>query len=186
MPIHIEDFNFNTYHGWEDIWQLLTCGNFSTGKYNSMTVGWGNFGVIWGLPVAMVMVRPTRFTFEYMESYDTFTLCAFPRKYRKELAFFGSVSGRDTNKFEKSILTPVASSIVSAPIYEEAELSVECKKIYWEDINPSHFLHSKIQTYYKEKDYHRIYYGEMVYISGISAYCHPDTRDPPLRGTKIG
>lgn len=185
-PIRIEDFNFNPYHGWEDCWQLLTCGDFSTKKFNSMTVAWGNYGVIWGLPVAMVVVRPSRYTFEFMEAFNSFTLCAFPRKYHKELYDLGSKSGRNGDKFIDSVFTPIASCFVSAPIMDEAELTVECRNIYWDDVNPDHFLHSKILTYYEKKDFHRIYFGEMVFISGISNYCKPDTEYPPLRGTKLG
>jgi len=121
---------------------------------------------MWNRPFAQVVVRPNYFTFDFIEKYETFTLCAFPPEYRRSLQIIGSVSDRSRDKITEAGLTPVASSVVAAPAYSEAELVLECQKIYWDDINPAHFLDPGLEVHYPEKDYHRIYYGEVIAIVG--------------------
>ena len=151
---------------WENQWFLLTCGDFSEKRFNTMTVAWGSLGSMWNKPFAQVVVRPTRYTYEFMEEYDTFTLCAFPSQYKKALLLLGSKSGRDGDKIAETGLTPVASTVVPAPSFSEAKLVLECRKMYWDDMKPSHFLSSDIDDNYPEKDYHRIYFGEVIAIVG--------------------
>ncbi len=169
-PIPIKDFANRSYHLWELQTLLLTSGDFAQGKYNTMTVGWGSFGVMWAKPFALVVVRPTRYTYEFMEAFDTFTLSAFPVDYRRALALLGNRSGRDGDKIAESGLTPVAATQVAAPAFEQAELVVECRKTYWDDMDPSHFLLPSIERSYPGKDYHRIYFGEIQGVYGIDAY----------------
>ncbi len=155
---------------WSKQWLLLTSGDFKSNKYNTMTVGWGSIGTMWNKPFAQVVVRPTRFTYEFMEKYDTFTLTAFPEKFKDQLKYLGTVSGRSENKILKSGLTVISSEKVSAPSFEEAELIIECKKIYWDDLKPGNFIDNTIEGSYPEKDYHRIYFGEILSINGIEKY----------------
>jgi flavin reductase (DIM6/NTAB) family NADH-FMN oxidoreductase RutF len=105
-----------------------------------------------------------------MDSGDFFTLCVFPESRKAALSLLGSKSGRDGDKIGESGLTPIASTIAPAPGYEEAELIVECRKIYWQDIDPSHFLDSGITANYPRQDFHRAYFGEVVAISGTDKY----------------
>ena len=110
QPIPFDDFRARVHHLWADQWLLLTSGDFAAGHFNAMTVAWGSLGVMWGKPFAQVVVRPVRYTYEFMERYDTFTLCAFAKAHRSQLSLLGSRSGRDGNKIAASGLTPVASS----------------------------------------------------------------------------
>jgi len=169
-PIPFDDLSVEPHRLWAKTWLLLTAGDFASGKFNTMTVGWGSFGTMWGMPFAQVVVRPTRHTHAFMEQYDTFTLCALPEARRDALQIMGSSSGRDTDKVAAAKLTPLASTAVAAPAYAEAELIVECRKMYWEDVNPGHFLKPAIAKNYPLKDYHRMYFGEIVAIFGTSAY----------------
>ncbi len=107
---------------------------------------------------------------QFIEQYPTFTLCAFPRSYRPALNLLGTLSGRDGDKIAQAGLTPVASSAVAAPGYAQAELIVECRKIHWQDYDPAHFLDPEIDRNYPNKDYHRMYFGEIVAIRGSQAY----------------
>ena len=163
-------FISRSVHIWGTQWLLLTAGDFQSGEYNTMTVGWGSMGVMWNRPFVQVVVRPTRFTFEFMERYETFTLCAFPEKHRNALQLLGSKSGRDGDKMTESGLTPVASTKVAAPSYTEAELIVECRKIYWDDFDPAQFIDPGIEGNYPLKDYHRIYFGEIVAVSASPSF----------------
>jgi flavin reductase (DIM6/NTAB) family NADH-FMN oxidoreductase RutF len=153
---------------WLEQWLVLTSGTFE--DFNAMTVGWGSMGGMWWKPFVQVVVRPTRHTLQYMERYPTFTLCAFPGRCREALTVLGTKSGRDSDKIAESGLTVVRSKLVEAPAYEEAELILECRKTYWQDMDPGHFLDPAIEEHYPRKDYHRVYYGEIVRVAGEAAY----------------
>lgn len=155
---------------WKNNWFLLTSGDFEKNHYNTMTVAWGYFGIMWNKPMAVVVVRPTRFTFEFMEMYTSFTLTTFDKKYKKDLNLLGTKSGRDGDKIAETNLTAIPSTKIDAPAFNEAELIVECKKMYWDDFKPENFLDQSIDKNYPLKDYHRMYFGEVVHISGIENY----------------
>jgi flavin reductase (DIM6/NTAB) family NADH-FMN oxidoreductase RutF len=148
---------------WLRRWLVLTSGTID--DFNSMTVGWGSIGGMWSKPFVQVVVRPGRYTFEFMEKYPTFTLCSFPETYRSALQVIGTKSGRDGDKITEAGLTVVASKVVDAPSYEEAELVLECKTMYWQDMEPAHFIDPTIEDSYPKKDYHRIYFGEILRIN---------------------
>jgi flavin reductase (DIM6/NTAB) family NADH-FMN oxidoreductase RutF len=167
VDISLEKWSLKPYHLWEKQSLLLTSGDFAAGDYNCMTVGWGSFGVMWGRPFAQIVVRPVRYTYQFMEKYPTFTLCAFPREYRQAINLLGNKSGRDSDKIAESGLTPTAASVVAAPIYTQAELAIECRKMYWQDFDPAHFLDPQIDKNYPRKDYHRIYFGEIMLVRGV-------------------
>ncbi len=168
--IPVEEFVLRPHHILSTQWMLLTSGDFKKRHFNTMAVGWGAFGTMWSKPFVHVVVRPTRYTHEFMEKYDTFTLCAFPEKHRKAVQLLGSKSGRDSDKIAESGLTPIASSKVAAPGFDEAELIIECRKIYCGKVDPAGFLDSDIAKNYPLKDYHSIYYGEVFVISGEKTY----------------
>jgi flavin reductase (DIM6/NTAB) family NADH-FMN oxidoreductase RutF len=170
--ISFEHFLAHPFKLWETDWLLLTCGDYVAGHYNSMTVGWGSVGIMWGRPFIQVVVRPQRYTYQFMEQYPTFTVCAFPKQYRKALNILGKKSGRDGNKIAEAGLTPQLSTLVTAPCFAEAELILECKKMFWSDFDPSHFIDPEIDRNYPKKDYHRCYFGEIVSLKGIAKYAH--------------
>jgi flavin reductase (DIM6/NTAB) family NADH-FMN oxidoreductase RutF len=151
---------------WDQTWLLLTSGDFSRAEFNSMVVAWGGLGIMWKKPMALVVVRPTRHTFKFINSYDTFSLCVFPEEYRSALNLLGTESGRDGDKVKASGLTPIASTFIAAPSYQEAELVLECRKMYWDDLDPKHFLNPEIEHNYAMKDYHRMIMGEVVKVRG--------------------
>jgi len=151
-------------------WFLLAAGDLAAGDWNCMTVSWGAFGVIWGRPMAMVVVRPHRHTHGFTERYDSFTLSAFPEKYRPALDWCGSHSGREGDKARAAGITPEAARVVKSPAFVEANLVVECRKTYFDTLEPGHFLAEWIGENYPEKDYHTMYFGEIVAISGTAKY----------------
>ncbi len=173
MDLHVIDpfeFSVSPHYLFDRQMVLLACGDFAKGDFNCMTIGWGLFGTMWSVPAALVVVRPSRFTYEFMERYDNFTLTAFPKTHKRDLVYLGRHSGRDEDKLSKTQLSAVAADLVSSPTFAEAELSVECKKIYFSDYKPDHFLAPFIHDQYDGGDYHRLYYGENLQIKGISQY----------------
>lgn len=168
--IDINEFDTRIFDLWAKKWLLLTSGDHDKKDYNCMTVAWGSIGIMWNRPFVQVVVRPTRHTDIYMKKYDTFTVTAFSQEHRDKLKYLGTVSGRDENKIEISQLTLVKSEMVQCPSFAEAELSIECRKIYYSKFFPEEFLDKDIEKSYPEKDYHNVYYGEILSIKGVDSY----------------
>jgi flavin reductase (DIM6/NTAB) family NADH-FMN oxidoreductase RutF len=153
-----------------DRWLLLAVGDFAARQYNCMTVSWGSIGTIWNRPFVQVVVRPQRYTFAFMEKFGTFTLSAFRPAYRHALQILGSKSGRQGNKIAEAGLTPEPSIEVAAPSFAEADLTIECRKMYWQDITPKGFLLPALQENYPDNDYHRAYFGEIAAVHATREY----------------
>ena len=168
--IPFEQFAVRPVTAWEKDWLLLAAGDLSTGDWNCMTVGWGAFGRMWARPMALIVVRPIRHTYGFTERFDTFTLSAFPETLRPALDYCGSHSGRDGDKAKAAGISPVAARLVQAPAFAEAELVVECRKMYVDPLEPRHFLADWIEASYPKKDYSTMYFGEIVAVSGTSKY----------------
>jgi flavin reductase (DIM6/NTAB) family NADH-FMN oxidoreductase RutF len=168
--IAINSFALKPFQQFDEGWFLLTAGDFGSGQFNTMTISWGSIGIIWNRPMVQVVVRPTRYTYQFMENHDTFTLCALPEDQRDAMSLIGAKSGRDGDKILESGLTPIPSQKVAAPGFAEAELILECHKMYWGDIDPQHFLMTEINQNYALKDYHRFYFGEILHLEGVERF----------------
>ncbi|MCF8379384.1 MAG: flavin reductase [Bacteroidales bacterium] len=140
-------------------WMLITAGELSS--YNTMTASWGQMGVLWNLPVAICYIRPQRFTFEFVEKADYYTLSFFENKYRKALNFCGSKSGRDFDKAKETGLSAFETELGNIS-FAEASLILECKKLYADDIKENKFIQRDLAgKHYPQKDFHRFYIGEI-------------------------
>lgn len=147
--------------------EALSKGAFLTVKagkeLNTMTIGWGNIGYIWGKPMMMVMVRESRHTFNLIEKTDEFTVSfSFDDTMKDELSFCGSHSGCNYNKFEKCNLQTISGQEVNTPVIEGCDLHYECKISYKQKMNQNNFDNEFDQKWYKDPDYHTFYYGEIV------------------------
>lgn len=139
-------------------WSLITCGDEHA--YNTMTASWGGVGELWSKDVCFVFIRPQRYTFEFVEKNDLFTVSFYPEEYHKALSFCGSHSGRDFDKAKETGLTPLFVDGTAA--FEEAKIILVCKKIACQDMDPNGFVDKSIAKNYAANDYHRIYVGEIV------------------------
>lgn len=141
---------------------LLTAGDWE--HCNTMTIGWCQAGRLWNLPVCTVYVRPERYTYQFMEDQDYFTVSVLPEGEKKTMALCGSRSGRDMDKIKEYGLT-VRYGAGGAPFFEEAEAVLVCRKLYVQDMAPECVVagQEKILPYYGEKGgWHRIYTGEIA------------------------
>ena len=170
FEINPYDLRINPHHLFDRQTLLLAAGDFASGHFNEMTIGWGSIGTMWNKPFVEVVVRPTRFTFGYMEDFEDFTISAFPNDYKRALSYLGTRSGRDGNKLAETNLTAVASQKVKSPSFEQSELTIECRTIYSNDFDPTRFIDPAIEDRYPQKDYHRVYYGEIVAIFGTEKF----------------
>ncbi|NCE63449.1 flavin reductase family protein [Pseudoflavonifractor sp. 524-17] len=152
----------NVFSMLADQWMLITAG--TPEHCNTMTASWGGLGVLWNKNVAMCVVRPQRHTLTFLEAGDTYTLAFFGEEQRKNLTRCGKVSGREVDKVKECGFT-VAAARNGAPYFEEAQLVLVCRKLYWQDLEGSHFLDKEIdKACYPERDYHRMFIGEIVEV----------------------
>ncbi|MBN2257139.1 MAG: flavin reductase family protein [Anaerolineaceae bacterium] len=170
QEININEFCLKPFKQFDKDWFVLTAGDFPASLFNAMTISWGSIGIIWNRPMVQVVVRPTRYTYQFIEKHDTFTLCSFSEEQHDAMSLIGSKSGRDGDKILESGLTLIPSKEVAAPGFDEAELIIECRKIYWGDIDPQHFLETDIHQNYALKDYHRFYFGEILHLEGADRF----------------
>ncbi len=139
-------------------WMLVTAK--SEEKVNTMTASWGGLGFMWGKPVAFIVIRPTRYTKEFVDAGDSFSLSFFTREYKKQLSYLGSVSGRDEDKITTSGLTVTGEDV---PYFEEAKLVLKLRKLYQQEMKEDCFLANEIcDRWYPKKDYHTLYIAEIT------------------------
>lgn len=130
---------------------------------NTMTISWGNIGFEWNRPIFTVLVRKSRYTHGIIERSNEFTVSIPLNDDLKEaLAFYGTKSGRDMNKYEIFPLAIEPGKSVSTPIVSDCKLHYECRVVYKQDMNPELISDSVKESNYKNGDYHTIYYGEIV------------------------
>ncbi len=159
-------FNPEIFNFFSQRWLLLCAGDFRSGEYNCMTIGWGFLGTMWSCPAITVVVRPQRRTLEFLERYDSFTCCTFPEKYRDALKFLGSVSGcTNPRKISDAGLTPVEASSVAAPAFAEADCVIEAVTKFISPARAASFRDKKlIRDFYPERDFHHTIIGTITAI----------------------
>lgn len=155
-------FEFNPFRAIGKDWMLIAAEK--DGKINAMTASWGGFGRIWEKDAAFAFIRQSRFTKEFVDAADTFSLNFLDHdKYAEMLSYMGTVSGRDEDKIAKSSLTPV--HFAETPYFDEASFAVICRKMANQLLPPESFLMDWIdKRCYANHDYHTLYIGEAVAI----------------------
>jgi flavin reductase (DIM6/NTAB) family NADH-FMN oxidoreductase RutF len=157
-PFDWRGFEENPSKLFAEGWTLITAG--TKGSWNTMTASWGAFGSLWGMDVAFIFVRPSRYTYAFLEKNEGFTLSFFDDTQRNILNVCGSKSGRDTDKAAAAGITPreLAPGRFS---FDEARLAVSCRKVYAQDIDQELFLDPAILGNYPKGDLHRLYVGKI-------------------------
>jgi len=141
--------------------QWMLVGAEKQGKINAMTASWGGLGVMWGKNVAFVFIRETRYTKEFVDNEETFSLSFFGEEKREMLGYMGKVSGMDEDKIEKSNLHPTLQN--GAPVFAEAELTLVCRKMYTQDMKEECFTDKEaVKKWYDGGNYHTMYVAEII------------------------
>lgn len=150
--------------------QQIQAGVFLTvqsgGKKNVMTIGWALSGFIWRRPTLMVAVRNSRFTYGLIEKAESFTVSIPSRNEEKLLQICGSKSGRDTDKFQECGLQTRPGAKVMTPILQIPGYHVECRIICKTPMDPEKMA-SELESLYPARDYHTLYFGEILACSLI-------------------
>ncbi len=139
-------------------WMLVTASKGD--QVNTMTASWGGFGIMWNKEVAFVVIRPQRYTKEFVDNSESFSLSFFNDSFKKQLSYLGSTSGRDENKIEKAGLTVAYEG--ATPYFTEAETVITVKKLYAQPMEENCFIEKDIiDKWYKDKDFHILYIAEI-------------------------
>lgn len=155
--IDIKELKENFIKSVSDEWMLISAGNSE--KFNMMTASWGGFGEMWGDDVAAVVIRPQRYTKEFVDNNKFFSLTFFGDD-KSIHGVCGKQSGREVNKAEKTGLKPVFDE--DTVYFEQARLVVICEKIYCQKVEPECFVNEEyIEKFYPQKDFHYTYVGKI-------------------------
>lgn len=151
----------------DEVFEQLQKGAFLTtkngDKINTMTIAWGGISFVWYKPVFIIYVRYSRDTYQMLEKHDEFTVSVpLSNEMKKELAYAGTKSGRDTDKIADLYLHLKDSKKVSVPIIKECDVHYECKVIYKQAMEPGNIPDEIKNQYYNSHDYHVMYYGEIL------------------------
>lgn len=140
-------------------WCLITAGNKDS--FNTMTASWGGVGVLWNKNVATCYIRPQRYTKEFVDKNEYFTITFFHDGYRDALTLCGRVSGRDHDKPKEAGITP--EFIDSTVTFKEANLVLVCRKLFAQKMTEDSFIDKDVlKVNYPNMDLHTIYVGEIV------------------------
>ena len=156
----IDDYNVNIFKKFNNDWALLTVGDKN--KYNTMAISWGTLGTLWHKEVVIVFVRKSRYTHEFIENNEYFTVSFYSDEYKKDLGILGSVSGRDKDKVSLTKLTP--EFLDNTTTFKEASETLVCKKIYMQDMDINSIPSDIKEKLYSDFDIHTIVVGEVVDI----------------------
>ena len=156
----MELFQADAFHIFDKQWALVTAGTLN--HYNTMTISWGGLGTLWSRPVATVYVKPIRYTYQFLEKNEYFTVSFFPEAYKKDLGILGSKSGRDGDKISLTSLTP--QPVEHGVTFSQASATLICKKIYWQDLDLEQIPQDAVDAYYQTEAPHRMYIGEVIDI----------------------
>lgn len=139
---------------------LFTAGTKE--NFNTMTIGWGCMGDLWGVPTFVAYIRHSRYTMEFAEANDYFTISFFGTPRPQALGILGTKSGREMDKMHNSGLTPII--LEQQVAFAEAKVVFLCKKMYVDDMDPAKIPATWNQKWYANGDYHRIYTAEITAV----------------------
>lgn len=159
--IHTEEIKSNPFHLIGKEWMLVTAE--MNGKVNTMTANWGGVGVMWNKDVVFVVIRPSRYTKEFVDYSNTFSLTFFDQSHRKELSYLGSVSGKDEDKISKTSLEIIYEE--NTPFFKQAKTVLLCKKLFAQPYKKESFVNLVIENQvYNGEDYHTLYIAEITKV----------------------
>ena len=151
---------------------LLVGAYDAAGRANLMTIGWGTIGAVWGKPLWVVLVRPSRYTYQCIEEHGCFTVNVPAASMEEACSLCGTRSGRDTDKFAACGLTVERAAAVDAPAVAECPIVYECRVVHSNDVLSPRLAEEIRAGAYPGGDFHRIYWGEI-----LAARAEPDAAE---------
>ncbi len=159
QPVDIDFAEFNPFLKIGKDWFLITAGDEN--KVNTMTAGWGAAGVMWGKNCVFIVVRESRYTKEFLDKNDTFSIGFFEKTQHSALKYLGQVSGRDEDKIANARMS--VQFYGKTPYIDESYIVCICKKLSATKLTKDQFIDPEIdEKHYKDGDYHTLYIGEIT------------------------
>jgi len=158
QPFPLNELEFNPFNTIGQNWGLVSAGTKEAA--NTMTVSWGGVGVLWGKNVAFIFIRDSRFTKEFIDGNDFFSVSFMGKGYKDALNYCGSHSGRDGDKVSAAGLTWNYKH--SIPFIDEGDFILLCNKMAAVKITKDSFLLPEIEKWYQDGDMHTMYVGEII------------------------
>lgn len=159
QPVDIDFAEFNPFLKIGKDWFLITAGDEE--KVNTMTAGWGSAGVMWGKNCAFIVVRESRYTKEFLDKCDTFSIGFFEKNQHSALKYLGQVSGRDEDKIANARMS--VEFYNGTPYIDESYIVCICKKLSATKLTPDQFVDADIEKdWYAKGDFHTMYIGEIT------------------------
>jgi flavin reductase (DIM6/NTAB) family NADH-FMN oxidoreductase RutF len=145
---------------------VITAGKIP--EHNSMTASWGGMGILFQKPVTWCFLRASRYTLELIRKEQTYTMSYFPDERKEQVLFFGSKTGKNTDKMKESTLTAMQTPSGNTT-YKEARLVIECKLTELTTVAPDDFYTSEGKNFIEEaydevKEYHKLVLGEITNV----------------------
>lgn len=169
QPIAVSELALQPYTVFDPEGAILVSGQ-GPAQANPMTISWGTFGIMWARPIVMVMVRPTRHTWQFISAMPDFTVNWLPAELAAATRLCGTASGRDMDKWEAAGIHPVMASAVQSPAIAESVLTLECRTVYHEMVDPAKFLDPALMDMYPARDFHGLFFGEIIAAAGTDVY----------------
>lgn len=151
----------NIYKMLSEDWMLITAGKDD--HYNTMTASWGGLGHLYNKPVAFCFINPTRYTYQFMENNDTYTLSFYTETYRDALKYCGTHSGKNEDKIKGAGLTSITTPSGSKA-FSEAWMIIECRKLVSQQFTPEAIRDAASKDQWGTKDLHKMYIGEILNV----------------------
>jgi flavin reductase (DIM6/NTAB) family NADH-FMN oxidoreductase RutF len=132
------------------------------GNGNPMTIGWGNIGIIWSMPIFTVLVRPSRYTFELIGESGEFSVNVLDKRYSKQLLHCGTTSGRDEDKVAACGFHLDKGIKIAIPHLQEASAVYECRTVHKNKVINAALDSNILKRYYAEGDFHTLFFGRIL------------------------
>lgn len=156
-----EETEFNVFNKIGKDWMLITASDGTV--TNTMTASWGGMGVMFNKNVVYIVIRPQRYTKEFIDKNNSFSINFLDGKFKEQLAYLGSVSGRNEDKIAKAGLN--AEHENGVPFFKEADMVFFCKSLFAQEMKQENFLDLEaIEKWYPDKDFHTLYIAEIEHV----------------------
>lgn len=149
---------------------LLLASTKKSGQSNVMVIGWAAVGMMWAKPTFIVMVRPSRYTYEFIEEARAFSVNVPTEAMRPWVQMCGTHSGRELDKFAAGPVHTGMGQHVPVVTIDECPMVYECQVRYVNDLIPANLDPEFEARAYPAQDYHRFYFGEILGAYAFVSY----------------
>ena len=142
--------------------------NTKTDRFNTMVIGWGHIGTLWGKNTFAVYVRESRYTKKMLDESGEFSISIPLFDTDPEITkVCGSMSGRDIDKVKILGLTLCEGRTISTPCVKEYPVTIECRVLSSQMLDERSFPEDIFKKFYETSDgspidNHFLYIGEIV------------------------